>query len=148
MMLEEFVNSRVGKQFKWGSNDCCLFVADALIHIGHPDYGLHIRGYSSELGAWLAINKVAEADSILGTLRWLAAEYDFTWVSPGEVFEDGDVACLEVPCRPMRYFKEPHGMGIYYNGRFYTTGATGLYELAEQSVIECWRPKCLSPSLL
>lgn len=145
-LLEEFLNSRLTARFKWGTHDCCLFVADALVHCGYPDYGKGIRGYQTEQGAMLAIRRVASSDGVRGTMQWLAREYGFTPVSPLERPREGDVACLVTPGRPMRYFQDGIGLGIYFGERFWTTGAKGLVAVPLENAIDIWRPACLQQS--
>lgn len=145
-LLEEFLNSRLSTRFRWGDHDCCLLVADALLYCGHPDYGKGIRGYRTELGAKLAIQRVASADGVRDTMQWLAHEYGFTPVTPPETPLDGDVAVLWTPGRPMRYFQDGIGLGIYFAQRFWTTGVKGLVSVPVENTLEIWRPKCLQQS--
>jgi len=141
IMLEEFINSRLHRQFKWGGHDCCLFAADALVHCGHPDYLAGLRGYTTELGGFLALRREAGVTLLSEALQWIARENGFTPASGA--FQDGDVALMRVPCRAMRYFKENAGIAIYFSGRFYTTAPVGVLALEPERVIECWRPTCL-----
>lgn len=51
-LLHEFVCSRLTLQFAWGSNDCALFVADAINAMTGTDLGTGLRGaYTSLAGA-------------------------------------------------------------------------------------------------
>ena len=49
--LAEFIESRRYTPFKWGENDCALFVADGVEAITGIDYAAPLRGYQSQLGS-------------------------------------------------------------------------------------------------
>lgn len=49
--LSAFVAARRSMPFAWGSNDCCLFAADAVQAMTGVDHAAELRGYSSALEA-------------------------------------------------------------------------------------------------
>jgi hypothetical protein len=51
MRFAEFARGRRNEPFAWGSNDCCLFAADAVIAITGDDPAKDLRGYSTALQA-------------------------------------------------------------------------------------------------
>jgi hypothetical protein len=51
MRFAEFARGRRNEPFAWGSNDCCLFAADAVIAITGEDPAKDLRGYSTALQA-------------------------------------------------------------------------------------------------
>jgi len=53
--LEAFVSERMGAPFVWGSNDCALFAADAVLAMTGADYAEEHRGHSTSIGAARAV---------------------------------------------------------------------------------------------
>jgi len=52
LRLAEFMGSRFAMPFNWGTNDCCLFAADAVLAMTGIDHAASLRGtYTTALGA-------------------------------------------------------------------------------------------------
>lgn len=49
--LSAFLAARRDAPFEWGSNDCCLFAADAVQAMTGSDHAAELRGYGSALEA-------------------------------------------------------------------------------------------------
>jgi hypothetical protein len=47
----DFFAERRSMPFAWGSNDCCLFAADAVLAMTDVDHAQDLRGYTSALQA-------------------------------------------------------------------------------------------------
>lgn len=73
--LERFLILRAHALFKWGSNDCALFVADAVEAMTGVDIAADFRGYTDEPGAWQAIRAVTGAAPGATVTVEQAAEY-------------------------------------------------------------------------
>jgi hypothetical protein len=49
--LGAFLDQAARTPFAWGKRDCCLWLADWLIELGHPDTAAHLRGrYATAYG--------------------------------------------------------------------------------------------------
>lgn len=57
--LHAFVESRISTPFEYGSNDCALFVADALLAMTGTDIASDFRGQYTDLKGSLAVIKSA-----------------------------------------------------------------------------------------
>ena len=56
--LSAFINQRNCEPFKWGKNDCCLFVADWVLFATGNDVAADFRGnYRTENGAFKQLFK-------------------------------------------------------------------------------------------
>lgn len=55
--LDEYLKT-VGP-FEWGQNDCCLFVANAILEITGNDVSTPYRGYKTRLGAMKKIKNLS-----------------------------------------------------------------------------------------
>ncbi|MGF7180380.1 DUF6950 family protein [Tunturiibacter psychrotolerans] len=54
--FHNFLLESAGEPFKWGSNDCCLYAANAILACTGVDIASDFRGiYKSEFGALRAI---------------------------------------------------------------------------------------------
>lgn len=65
-LLNDFIASREAAPFKWGTNDCCMFVCDEILAItgidpASPDYRGH---YDSALGAARLFNRSGGVEQI------------------------------------------------------------------------------------
>lgn len=55
--LKAFIARHRRRPFAWGTADCCLTVADALIARGEQDFARDLRGYSNRFGAFRALRR-------------------------------------------------------------------------------------------
>lgn len=63
--LDAFVASRMQTPFSWGTNDCVMFAADAIVATGGPDHAQHIRGtYGTALEAERIVRELGGLHSI------------------------------------------------------------------------------------
>lgn len=62
-----FVAERTAAPFAWGSNDCCLFAADAVLALTGVDRAQALRGYASA-------EEAARLVARLGGLRQIATD--------------------------------------------------------------------------
>lgn len=63
--FEAFIESRRHEPFAWGSNDCALFAADAVLALTGVDYASGLRGYRTQLGAQKRIAKHGGLDKLI-----------------------------------------------------------------------------------
>lgn len=63
--LTDLINERRTQPFIWGTNDCSLWAADAILSITGEDFAADVRGtYDDAIGAYKAIVKVYEVDNV------------------------------------------------------------------------------------
>ena len=89
--LADFVASRESSPFVWGSNDCALFVCDAIAAMSGHDPAIDVRGYASEKGAARVVKK-------LGGMREIGATRFGAEIHP-MLAQVGDVGLVEVDGR-------------------------------------------------
>lgn len=65
--LETFIEKRRFEPFAWGSNDCALFAADAVLALTGRDYAQGWRGYRNEFGAIKRIVQFGGLDQMVGS---------------------------------------------------------------------------------
>ena len=101
---EEFIASRLDAPFRWGQNDCGLFVADFLLAVTGVDYAEPVRGkYIDAVGAIKAFNSIP-VSGIVGFMEWTAARYhwepvtmmDAQWGDVGILRNARDSACIVI----------------------------------------------------
>jgi len=85
--LAALVEARREAPFAWGSNDCALFAADAIIAVTGDDPAASFRGYASEQEA----EGVLRTLGLEGTVAAALAEFGCGACQPGLV-QRGDVA--------------------------------------------------------
>lgn len=63
-LLDSFIKKRMDSPFKYGFNDCCLYVCDALLKMTETDFAKDFRGkYRTKIGAARFLKK---HDGVLG----------------------------------------------------------------------------------
>lgn len=67
--LIEFIEARRTRAFSWGSNDCALFAADAVLSMTGVDLGAEWRGYKSKRKAASIINKIGGMRAFAASLQ-------------------------------------------------------------------------------
>src|SRR5690554_354752 len=87
--LAAFVETRRARVFSWGSQDCALFAADAVLEMTGVDPAKGLRGYKSARGA---ANRIKKA----GGMRALAS--NLPQKHPG-LAQRGDVVLVELDGR-------------------------------------------------
>lgn len=85
--FSDFVQTRARLPFTWGSNDCCLFAADAVEAITGIDHAAALRGYDSAVSA----QRLIEAR---GGIRQIAIDALGVEIAP-EFAAVGDLVLLE-----------------------------------------------------
>lgn len=81
--LSEFLMTRGETPFEYGANDCCLFVADAVLAMTGVDFAAaDFRGrYKTEAGAYKALKKFG-GGGIAGMMEEFCRCGDFEEVAP------------------------------------------------------------------
>lgn len=122
--LAAFIKSRKSTPFQWGTNDCCLFAADAVLAMTGEDFALPFRGtYSTALEATRLLSE-------MGGLRGVAISALGDSL-PGKMARVGDV-CLVL--NEGREVLMVHGGNMVYG-----PGESGVTLVQPSTVIESWR---------
>jgi len=123
LQLSDFVKERTAMPFIWGQNDCCLFVADAILAMTDCDPAAPVRGYDSALGAHRLIEGA-------GGLRHLTSQLLGEPVSP-LMAAVGDVVLLENEGREL--------LAICNGTSAIGTGERGMAVLGMETALAAWK---------
>ena len=124
-LLAHFIRSRKDEPFKWGTNDCCLFVADAVECITGIDYASTYRGtYTTKIGAYRALKKQAN-----GTVAGAWSQH-FDEI-PVKSMGRGDVALVLVENEP--------AVSICFGAKLWIVSKQGLITLPRSQAVQAWR---------
>jgi hypothetical protein len=112
--LERFLLERAHMPFKWGANDCALFVADAVERMTGVDIAADFRGYVDEPGAFSAIRAVIGAPAgarvtVEHAAVYCAAKYGFIEFTMPLYAQRGDICTLEESGRMILAIVHPNG---------------------------------------
>ena len=115
--------------FKWGKNDCCLFVADILEKKFGVDYSENFRGKYKTL---LTTHKMMRSQGVVSLdelYEQVASNYGWSKVDKPEIFDVG-------------YFSMINGaiMSIF-DGMFWVTKTEGGVIFIKKPPIKMWRVK-------
>jgi hypothetical protein len=91
--LSDFICKRKDSAFKYGENDCCLFVADAVENITGVDIAEEFRGkYTSKVEAYRLLIKYS-GGAVEETFKELSKNYGFHEIST-KYAGRGDIALV------------------------------------------------------
>lgn len=125
--LIEFHESRVDMPFAWGSNDCGLYIADAMIAMGREDIAHDFRGkYKTETGAKRQLAKLYDG----GLDKVMDAKLERIEVP---FVQRGDVVLFAGDLGPT--------LGIYFNGGVFSSGPDGsvFLDASFDKILMAWR---------
>ena len=82
--LQQFLLARAKTPFGWGTNDCCLFPADAIEAFTGVDIADDFRGkYSTEAEAFALIKTVTGGTNVADAAAWCASKHGLMeWPQP------------------------------------------------------------------
>ena len=130
-LLAEFLHAHASKTFAWGVNDCCLFAADWLVELGHPDLMADFRGtYSDARGAIRRWREVGGYGAEGG--RRLAAAGLNNVATPITHARRGDVALVQASAHHPAF-------GIVDAGAVWGLTTAGLVQVPMTKVCAAWR---------
>ncbi len=74
--LHSFLAARLPQPYRWGSNDCCLFAADAVEALTGVDVAAEFRGrYTTKRGAFAMIRAVTGGKTLADAVAWCMAKH-------------------------------------------------------------------------
>jgi hypothetical protein len=138
--LELFFRERRDQPFAWGTNDCCIFPADAILAMTGTDIAEDFRGkYSDETSAFALIKTVASGETVADAAAWCAEKFWLVeWLdkagNPAPMFaQRGDLVVLEDAGRMIAGVVGLTGKHVV------SAGEAGLKRLPLSAVQRAWR---------
>lgn len=123
LRLQAFVQSRLAKPFAWGTQDCCLFVCDAIEAITGHDPAADLRGYSTEREAARILR---DHGGVFGLAEARAGA-----AVPVLAAQVGDVGLLPLDGRDT--------LALCGGAHWLAPGAAGLVALPLETAVAAWR---------
>ena len=94
-LLPAFVQARKDRPFSWGSNDCCLTAADAVLAITGTDIASDFRGkYSDQASAFALIKSVTGGTTVADAAAYCASQHGLTEWSYPLLAKRGDLVVI------------------------------------------------------
>jgi hypothetical protein len=120
-LLEQFLIERRFMPFKWGENDCALFVADAVAAMTGVDIAADFRGYVDEAGAFTSIRAVIGAAAgatvtVEHAAEYCAGKYGFAELEGPLYAQRGDICSIEDGGRLILALVSPNGREVVTPG--------------------------------
>jgi hypothetical protein len=136
-LLEQFLIERRFMPFKWGENDCALFVADAVEAITGVDIATDFRGYTDQPGAFQAIRVVIGAAAgatvtVEHAAEYCAGKYGFAELELPLKAQRGDICSIEDGGRIILALVSPNGREVV------TAGELGLRRFPITQIRRAW----------
>lgn len=137
--FHDFLVARANTPFAWGTNDCCLFPADAIQAFTGVDLAADFRGkYSTEWGALALIKTVTGGSTVEDAAAYCARKHGLVeWVRggrPAPLFaQRGDLVVLNDDGNLIAgvvHLKGTHAV---------TVGAEGLKLLSIRAIKRAWK---------
>ena len=132
--LQVFLASRTKAPFAWGSNDCALFAADAVLAITGTDIAEDFRGkYSDEAGAFALIAGVTGGKTVGDAAAWCAQKAGLAELEHRLTAQRGDLVVIPDSGRLIA------GV-VHLSGRhIVSVGEDGLKRFPIMDVLRAWR---------
>jgi len=137
--FHRFLLARAKQPFAWGTNDCALFAADAVLAITGTDIAVDFRGkYSDEAGAFALIQSVTgrgedPATAVADAAAWCAEKAGLAELQHVLMAQRGDLVVVTDAGRMIA------GV-VHLSGRHVVSvGAEGLKLLPIEDVVRAWR---------
>src|SRR5690348_10475155 len=91
-----FLMERCDQPFAWGTNDCALFAADAILANTGTDIAAEFRGlYTTERGAFEAIWKVTGGSTVADAAAYCASKHGLVEHEHPLMAKRGDLVVVE-----------------------------------------------------
>jgi hypothetical protein len=138
--FHQFLKDRAETPFAWGTNDCCLFPADAIQSFTGVDLATEFRHkYTNEASAFAAIAEIAGGATVEDAAVWCAEKAGLSeWVDASGtplplMARRGDLVVIEDSGRIIA------GV-VHLNGRHVVSvGEAGLKRLPLTAVTRAWK---------
>jgi hypothetical protein len=94
--FDTFLRERAEMPFAWGSNDCALFAADAILANTGTDIAADFRGkYTTQLGALRTIQEVTGGTSVADAAAYCAVKHGLTEHIHPLMAQRGDLVVID-----------------------------------------------------
>jgi hypothetical protein len=139
--LSELFAAKLQTPFKWGSNDCCMFVADSVKSITEVDVSAWFRGrYQGRSKAFKLLKEFAQG-SVAETVEEITTKYGMKETDPG-LLMPGDVVTMKAnPLDPIAgRFSNGVTVGIesFTKGSIFSPGKDGLVLSMRPHIYKAW----------
>ena len=131
--LHPFLLQRALEPFAWGTNDCCLFPADAIKSVTGIDLAAEFRGrYDSAATAFALIKAITGGSTVADAAAHCAAKYGLAeWKTP-LLAQRGDLVVIQEG-------KQLVAGVMHLSGRHaVTVGESGLKRFPHSAVTRAW----------
>ena len=94
--LHQFLLGNANTPYKWGSQDCCTFAADAIKSITDVDIASDFRfKYTTEIGAYKAIKKITGRTTVEAAVAYCAEKHGMAELQHLLMAQRGDLVMVE-----------------------------------------------------
>jgi hypothetical protein len=134
--LHQFIVDCTPTKFAWGSHDCALMAADAILEMTGVDIAADFRGlYSDEAGAKAAIEKVTgvKNGTVEDAAAYCAAKHGLAELTHPLMAQRGDLVVLEDAGRVIAGIVHLSGKHIA------AAGEAGLKRMDIMKIKRAWR---------
>lgn len=94
--LHDFFLNRERVPFQWGANDCCIFVADAILSFTGTDIAVDFRSkYNDKDGAFATIKSVTGGNSVEDAAEYCAVKFGLPELTHPLMAQRGDLVVVK-----------------------------------------------------
>ena len=141
ILVNMFLAIRVSEEFSWGENDCCLFVADAILEMTGFDVAEFFRNKYSDRETAFELMKEYSGGSVVETWDKVAEVHGFREITPDQVGV-GDIVTMKIkPLDPIAH-ELSNGVTVglnLKNNSFLSPGRKGLNLSQNPEIVKAWR---------
>jgi hypothetical protein len=139
--LVKFLQSRAGVPFKWGTNDCCIFVADAIEQMNAVDVGYWFRGKFTKRNEAFKLMQEYSGGSTAETWDRIARDNNFREINQ-ESLQFGDIVTMKIKAADEMAGILSNGISVgvhVYNRAIISPGKRVAVISENPDIIKAWR---------
>ena len=132
--LHTFIQSRQNRSFKWCSQDCCMFAANAVLAMTGVDIASDFRtNYRTEAAAFSLIKSVTGGTTVADAVAYCAANHGMPEYTHPLLAQRGDMVVVEDAGRLVAGIVGLNGRDVL------VPGETRLKRLSIMSIQRAWK---------
>jgi hypothetical protein len=132
--LDAFLSKRMKEPFAWGTNDCCLFPADAIKSFTGVDLADDFRGkYDDQISAMKLVKEVTGGSTVGDAAAYCANKHGLAELQYPRMAQRGDLVTL------MNAGTEIAGIVGLRGAFILAVGENGLVQFSIEQVKRAWR---------
>jgi hypothetical protein len=141
--LDKYMGEAMQRRFQYGTFDCFLFAAGAVLATTGKDHMADLRGYGDKTSAEILLRERFGTLNLKAVFLETAHKAHARRLFDRHTAEDGDIALVQWPKVALKSSEidQSIGLGVYWQWRVFCCASTGVMQVPNvpSRVLEFWR---------